>query len=144
MSSTLATTEPATAGKTVELGSPRSLRTAAALTIAVAVAVHIPVAVAHLREVPYLGIAFYLFVILEAGAAGAVLVDDRRRLWTAIALLNSAALGTYLVSRWLGLPGAQDDRHDWGNGLGAIAILAEIATVLLSIVALRRSRSLAS
>jgi hypothetical protein len=117
------------------------VRSAAVVALTVTAAVHVPVAVEHLQEVPYLGVAFYAFVVLAAAGAGSLLVEGRRWVWIAMGLVNLGAVLAFLISRAVGLPGATDDRGDWANTAGLTCVLAELVVVALAAYALRSPRT---
>jgi hypothetical protein len=121
--------------------TPLSIRATAVVAVLVTAAVHVPVAVQHLPAVPYLGVAFYTFVILNAAAAGSLLVDDHNWIWTGLATLNASAIVAYLISRTTGLPGALDDRSDWTNQAGMVALVAELVVVTLALQVLKRRQT---
>jgi hypothetical protein len=116
----------------------RLARYAAALALAVTSLVHIPVAVAHLNEVPYLGVAFYAFVIVTAAGAGSLLVENRKIVWRAMGGINLAAIVVFVVSRVFGLPGTSDDKGDWANSAALVCIAAQAVVVVVAYLVLRR------
>jgi hypothetical protein len=109
--------------------------------LAVTAVAHVPVAVQHMVEVPYLGWAFYLFVIAAAAGLGSILVEDRAVVWAGILALNVSAVVAFLVSRSIGLPAAGDDRGDWSNPLGITSVVAELTVIAVTVVVLTRWRS---
>jgi len=130
--------DPAAVGTGQELARRRrAARYATALALAVTSVVHIPVAVEHLDQVPYLGGLFYAFVIATAAGAGSLLVESRKLVWQAMGLLTFAATAVFVVSRIFGLPGASDDRGDWNNAAALTCVVAQAAVVTLSLVVLR-------
>lgn len=118
----------------------RAARLLAAAALAVTSAVHVPVAVHHLHEVPYLGWLFCVFVAATAGGAAALLVADRRAVWQLMGALNSAAIAVFVVSRLAGLPEAGDDKGDWGDRAGLVCLGAQLVVVIVSCLILRRPR----
>jgi zinc transporter ZupT len=117
--------------------SEKALRAVAVTGLLVTAIVHMPVAAEHLNEVPYLGVAFYGFVLACAAAAGSLLVESRRSVWLGALTLNAAATVVYVVSRTFGLPAASDDRGDWTNTAGVICVTAQIVVVIACALALR-------
>jgi len=115
-------------------------RTLLVAGLVVTAAGHVPVAVQHLAEVPYLGWGMAAFVVAAAASAGSVLVEDRAKVWAATLALNLSALAVFTVSRLVGLPGASDDRGDWGNTLGVTCLVAEIVVVAVTATALLKRR----
>ena len=110
------------------------------VAIATTAIAHIPVAVAHLTEVPYLGVAFYGFVILSAALFGSLLVEQQAGTWAALFALNATAVVVYVVSRIFGLPRAADDKGDWINVAGVVSVGAELVVVMVALVMVRRLR----
>jgi len=116
------------------------VRLAAAAALGVTSAAHIPVAVDHLSEVPYLGWAFCAFIVLTAAGAGSLLVEDRRWVWRTMGALNAAAVLVFVTSRVVGLPGASDDRGAWTDPSARVALAAEFLVVVLTAWVLRPER----
>jgi hypothetical protein len=116
-------------------------RVLAVLALASLIAVHVPVAVVHISEVPYLGVAFYLFILASAALLGSLVERSRTGAWV-FALVGAAlALVTYLVSRTIGLPGASDDVGDWSNTLGLISVASELLLIVVAayvLISIRR------
>jgi hypothetical protein len=122
--------------------SSRPQRLVVAGGLVAAAAVHVPVAVAHLVQVPYLGYGFYLLVVLDAAAAGSVLVEDRLPVWVGLAGLNLFAVLAFVTSRAIGLPGAADDKGDWLNAAGIASVAAELLVVAVAALVLSRRAGL--
>ena len=101
---------------------------------------HVPVAIQHIAQVPYLGWGMAAFVVAAAASAGSVLVEDRAEVWAATCALSLAALVVFTVSRLVGLPGAADDRGDWSNPVAWICVVAEIIVVAVTATALLQRR----
>ena len=113
------------------------VRLVAAAALAVTAAAHVPVAVDHLGEDPYLGWAFYGFIVLAAAGAGSLLVENRLWVWRAMGALNASAVLLFVASRLVGLPGAGDDRGDWNNPTARVCLAAELVVVVLAAWVLR-------
>ena len=116
----------------------RFLAAAAALVAAVA---HLPITAVHLSEAPYVGV---LFIALEGACmllAVGLLARPRPWLWQAAVLVGALAVAAYLVSRTFGLPLMAEDRGDWTNPLGAVAVVAETTLCLVALRAHRRHLS---
>ncbi len=119
----------------------RLARYGTAAALAVTSLAHIQVAVEHLNEVPYLGVAFYAFVIVTAAGAGSLLVENRAFVWRSMAVVNFAAIVVFVVSRIFGLPGATDDKGDWANSTAITCLVAQGVVVTVAYAVLRhRSR----
>jgi hypothetical protein len=111
------------------------------VAVATTAIAHIPVAVMHMTEVPYLGVAFYGFVIVSAALLGSLLVEQQARVWAALLVLNAAAVVVYVVSRIFGLPAAADDKGDWISAAGVVSVGAELVVVVVALVMVRRLRT---
>ena len=112
----------------------------AAAALAVTSGAHIPVAIHHLHEVPYLGWLFCAFVAATSGGAAALLVTDRRAVWQLVGALNLGAIAVFVVSRLAGLPQASDDKGDWANPAALVCLGAQLVVVTVSCLVLRTSR----
>lgn len=92
-----------------------------------------------LGETPYMG---WLYILLVAGcaAAGAWLLSN---LWRAGYVLGSVisagAIIFYVLTRTVGLPGARDDVGNWAEPAGIVALIAEVAFLVVAALALRRA-----
>jgi hypothetical protein len=129
------------AGSDAERFSGRPARVLVIAGLLVTAAAHVPVAVQHMVEVPYLGWAMAAFVVLAAAVAGSVLVEDRPKIWAGALVLNLAGLVVFVISRTAGLPGAGDDRGDWSNPLGVTCVAAELIVVVVTALVLMRRTS---
>jgi hypothetical protein len=105
-------------------------RVVAVTALAALIVVHVPVAVQHIREVPYLGVAFYAFVLGAAALLGSLVERSRTTTWCCVLVGAGLALVTYVISRSVGLPGASDDVGDWGNTLGLISVGSELVLLI--------------
>lgn len=56
-------------------------------------------------------------------------------LWHATGALCTAALLVFVLSRTVGLPGSAADIGNWGQLLGVLSVLAELAVIALAAVA---------
>jgi manganese oxidase len=113
-------------------------RFVAAAAALVALAAHLPITGPHLREAPYVGV---LFLALEAAClllAVGLVAHPRPWLWRSAELVGALAVAAYLLSRAFGLPQMAEDRGDWTNPLGVIAVTAESTLVLVAVRARRR------
>ena len=116
------------------LGS--QLRWPAAAAAGVVALAHLPVIGSHLSETPYVGWLFVVLSVLSVVVALALMIRDSAIVWTATGSLFAAALLGYLISRGPGLPGLDDDRGDWTNSLGMIAVAAESLALGLAVATL--------
>jgi hypothetical protein len=112
------------------LGRPAAVPAAAAL---------LAVAVVHLIDGPAtLNDDFYLGALELALAAACVplaillLTRPIRVFWHAAGALCTLALLTYVASRTTGLPGSTQDIGDWGQFLGVVNVLGEMAVTALA------------
>ncbi|OLV18932.1 hypothetical protein [Deinococcus marmoris] len=98
----------------------------------------------HFRDIPdklgetaYLG---WLYILLVAGcaAAGAWLLSSHWKNGYGLGLLISAgSIIFYVLTRTTGLPNAKDDIGNWAEPSGIIALVMEVAFVVLSVIQLR-------
>lgn len=84
-------------------------------------------------------IAVLELALVTACAPLAVVLLTRpvRVFWHAAGGLCSAALIVYLASRTVGLPGSSEDIGNWGQSLGVLAMLSELAVIALAALVLR-------
>lgn len=113
---------------------------AAAAAIAEA-AVHIPVIEDHLKEAPYIGIAFVLVTVAGFVLAQLLLTADTRAVWLSTVAVSGLALAAFILSRTVGLPQVQDDIGDWSDPLGIVAIVSEAIMLATAIVHLSTHRT---
>jgi hypothetical protein len=107
----------------------------------VAAAAHVPVIEDHLEEATYVGV---LFIALSAACclAAVLLVRwDTRRVWAATTAVGALAVAAFVWSRAVGLPQITDDIGAWTTPLAQVAVAAELAMVVLGVLALRRAAS---
>lgn len=108
-----------------------------AALLVVAGAAHIPVTPEHLREAPYMGVAFATFVVVAFVTALLLAARDSRALYLFVVALGTAAVLTYAATRMVAFPQLGDDVGNWGETLGVLSIVTESAAVVLSAAALR-------
>lgn len=111
-----------------------------ALCSITAAASHVPLIPEHLREVPYLGWAFVAFVVVSAATAVAALTVRSLHLLTIIGVLNAGAIGAYVLSRTVGLPGMSDDIGKWTEPWSIPALTAECIAIAAALAAMRSQR----
>jgi hypothetical protein len=90
-------------------------------------------------EVPYLGVG-YAFLVAACAIAAVLIVQGDRRGWM---LAGAACLATiigFVLTRTTGLPASSDDIGNWSESIGTYSLIAEGIVVVLSAVALGRSR----
>ena len=115
------------------------LRWACALTLLVTAATHIPLVPEHLEEAPYVGVLFILLSAVSILLAAAILVRDLPLVWVTSGTVTLLAFVAFLVSRTIGLPEIGDDIGNWTEPLGFPALVAELATSALAVLAVRRA-----
>lgn len=120
--------------------SPRWLRMAGALLCLAIAAVHVidQGGLPGSKEPHYVGLMYYG---LEAAAilTAAVLVGRAGLLgWLLTAGVATAPISGYVLSRGPGLPGYTNDKGNWSEPLGLIALTVEGALLLLSVWRLAR------
>lgn len=119
--------------------SSRSLRGLVVLTAVAAGLAHVPVTGEHLEEAPYMGWAFVLFTVGCVVLAAAVAATGARVALGAMVAWCGAAIVTYAATRLVAFPQLADDVGSWAEPWGVVSIACEAITVLLAVVALRRS-----
>jgi hypothetical protein len=132
---------------TIDEGAARAvarevaMRATTAVGLAGIALIHLLDSIGKYHETRYI---FWMYVALMAGSlltAGAVLISQRRIVWSAAAAIASLAIAGYVVSRTSGLPNATDDIGNWTEPLGLASLFVEGCVVALSVLALRVSRA---
>ncbi|MFE9426516.1 hypothetical protein ACFYNO_26545 [Kitasatospora sp. NPDC006697] len=92
----------------------------------------------------YVGAGYYLLEALGLVAAVLVLLAGRRipaaPAWLLAAGVGLGPLIGFVLSRGPGLPDYSDDKGNWTEPLGLVALAVEAALVLLALTALRTAR----
>jgi hypothetical protein len=92
---------------------------------------------AHVDHAPYLAVLFCALIAACALLALALAVEWRTHAaWAAAVAASAGAIGGYVVSRTVGLPGIADHVGDWGEPAAVAAIVCEAAVVALGCFAL--------
>ena len=81
----------------------------------------------------------WLYIGLIGGSvatAAALIRSSDSRAWLAAALLPLGALGAFVISRTVGLPGGADDIGNWSEPLGLASLFVEGCLVALSVAVL--------
>ena len=107
----------------------------AALTIAAA---HVPVTPEHLSQAPYIGLSFVALEIVAIGLAIALVNYDTTTVWRNAIVVPALAIAAFLVTRSVALPEIADDKGNWAEPLGFVALSAEALLLILAVV--ERSR----
>jgi hypothetical protein len=119
-----------------------AIRRAVIALLLVASVAHIPVIGEHLEEAPYMGILFIGFTVSAFGIA-AVLAARPSQVWYYVAsALCAAAIAAYVATRTVAFPQLADDVGAWTEPLGLVSISAEAGVVALSLLAVRRRKTL--
>ena len=103
-----------------------------ALGLLVAATAHVPGTGHHLAEAPYMGVAFVGFTFACLGLVVALTSSVSRLVVAASALLCSAGIATYALTRAVALPGLAHDVGDWLDPAGIVALAAEAVVVAAS------------
>lgn len=117
--------------------SSRRLAVPCAVALFAVTTVHILDGPASLSDVPYIGVLELALAAVCVPVAVTLLVSPSRQLWIAAATVTVIALGFYLASRVVGLPGSTDDIGNWSQTLGAVNVLAELAVLATAAKALK-------
>ena len=117
-------------------GVPARWRWSLGAALLAAAAAHLPVIPMHLREAPYLGLGFVVFVLAATVVAGGVVIGGSRRWLLAAAALCTAAVAAYCATRLVVFPQLADDLGNWSEPAGVAAVLSELAAVALALAGL--------
>jgi len=115
---------------------PVTLRGVGALSLLAAAAAHVPVAPEHLREAPYMGVAFIGFSVIATLLAVLVAAAGSRIGYALAAGLCGAAIGMYALTRIVALPQLADDVGNWTEPLGVVSVATELVALIASAAAL--------
>ncbi len=116
------------------------LRYPAAALAVVAGLAHVPVTPQHLQEARYIGVLFIVFTVISVLTGTALFISDVAPAWIVLGVSSALAVAAYLASRSIGLPSMADDIGNWLEPLGVLAAVTESLAVVLSAVALVKSR----
>jgi hypothetical protein len=102
-------------------------------------AIHTSELAGKTEEVAYLGFGYML---LAASSLVAVVLLAQRdvRGWWLGGLTCAATICGFVLTRTTGLPMSHDDVGNWGETVAVWALVAEVAMVAMSVVAVRRAR----
>src|SRR5690348_16398618 len=84
----------------------------------------------------YLGIGYYVLEVVAVVVAVALLVGRSRNrvgTWLLAAAVGAGPMTGYILTRGPGLPGATDDRGNWGEPLGVASLVVEGVLIVLSL-----------
>jgi len=119
-------------------GSRRSALLAAVALVGVAV-IHLIDGPEALLEAAWIG---YLELALVAGSltlAVMLVARPSRDIWIVTMFVTYLALGFYMASRTIGLPGMADDVGSWGQTLEILNVALEVAVIGIAVHAIRNS-----
>jgi hypothetical protein len=102
-------------------------------------AAHLPVIPEHLREAPYLGIAFVAFALACAVGAFLLVHADTRARYACNGVMCVAGVLAYAATRLVAFPQLADDVGNWGEPWGVVAVGTETVCALACAAALRRA-----
>ena len=102
------------------------------------IAIHTTELASKTEEVAYLGFG-YLLLVVGALIAAVLLGQHDVRGWWLGGFTCAATITGFVLTRTVGLPLSHDDVGNWGETMAVWALVAEAATVVLSVAALRRS-----
>jgi len=94
-----------------------------------AAAAHVPVIGPHLREAPYMGVAFVVLTTACLALAGAALVWDTDLVYGLAELTCGLAVAGFVVTRLVAFPDLADDVGKWLEPLAVVSVLAEATVV---------------
>ena len=92
----------------------------------------------------YLGIGYYVLEVVAVVVAVALLVGRSRNrvgTWLLAAAVGAGPMTGYILTRGPGLPGATDDRGNWGEPLGVASLIVEGLLIILSLACAAGLRS---
>ena len=107
----------------------------------VASAAHLPLIPSH-ASTAYLAALFLTFSGVSGLLAAVIYAQPTRSAYTSAALLCAAAIGAYVASRTVGLPGHPHDVGYWADPLGVVSLAGESVAVGCALV-LRQGRRVA-
>ena len=121
--------------------SPAVVRDAVARAIAVVglagiALIHLLDAPGTFRDAPYKGWLYVAMIVGCVFTAGALIRGSDPRAWAAAAMLSSAAIGAFVLSRTVGLPQGADDIGNWNEPLGISSLFVEGSLVALAVAML--------
>ena len=122
--------------------TPLPLRAGLVGAALLAALAHVPSTGEHLVEAPYIGWSFVLFSTVCAGLALAAAVGDTRVVQAGMVLWCGGALAAYAATRLVAFPMIGDDVGNWLEPWGVVSVASEALTVVLGLLALRRSSEL--
>src|SRR5437763_14170877 len=138
-----------------ESTAPTVVRDAVARAIAVVglagvALIHLLDAPGTFADAPYKGWLYLAMIVGCVFTAGALIRGSDPRAYAAAAMLSSAAIGAFVLSRTVGLPQGADDIGNWTEPLGMASLFVEGSLVALSgavlgsLTAFSQSRALVS
>jgi hypothetical protein len=107
-------------------------RLIAVTSLLAAALAHVPVTPEHLREAPYMGVAFIAFSVVATVLAVGIATTNRPALYGATMGLCAAAIGIYAMTRMVAFPQLSDDVGNWSETLGVISVATEMIALVAS------------
>jgi hypothetical protein len=95
---------------------------------------HVPVVPEHLREAPYMGVLFIVYIVAASGLAAVLVTRPSSAHYAAAVALCASAIGAYVATRLIAFPDLADDVGAWREPLGVLCVLAEVAVVVTAAV----------
>lgn len=117
------------------------LRLPAALLVLAVTVIHVvdQGGLTALKDPAYVGYGYRILELAAVGCAGLLLAGTPGS-WLLAAGVAAGPLVGYILSRGPGLPSYTDDKGNWTEPLGVLAIVVEVVLLLLALTALARSR----
>jgi hypothetical protein len=92
----------------------------------------------------YIAVGYYVLEVVAVVVAIALLTPATRNrfgTWLLAAAVGAGPMIGYVLTRGPGLPGATDDRGNWGEPLGVASLVVEAVLILLSLPCAAQLRS---
>lgn len=102
-----------------------------ALAGVTAATLHLPVLGDHLAGATYMGLLFAGFVLANSALAAVLVLQPSRAAFAGAAVLNAAAIATYVATRLVAFPQLADDVGAWVELWGLLAVSAEAGTAVV-------------
>jgi hypothetical protein len=110
----------------------------AALALVVSGTVHLVEAPGTFGDATYLGLSFLMQFAVALVAAAGILLGSRLA-WGLGALVSMGAIGMYVISRTIGLPGQSGE--EWLEWSGVVAVTSEAVALTATVLGLRLLRA---
>jgi hypothetical protein len=100
---------------------------------------HLVQAPQDLNEVAFRGVLFIANSVLGLAAAYGIWRGSKTWAWLLGLLVAGGALGFYVISRSIGIPGWEDSIGEWFEPIGILSWLVEVGFVGLALMAFTRT-----